>query len=80
MPGVDDVTVTVAEAARFFGVAPTTVWTWINRAGLQPVGIRKRGAGKGQSPYEYRFGDLAGLEMKARNAPVSGRPRKRRCP
>jgi hypothetical protein len=74
----DEVRVTVAEAARFFGVALNTVWSWINREPkLEPVGIRRR-VGSGQSPYEFRFGDLAQREREARHGSKSGRPRKAR--
>lgn len=74
---MDDVTVTVAEAARFFGVHLNTVWRWIDKAGLEPVGVRLV-PHQGKPPHLYRLGDLARLEQQARRAPVQGRPRKQR--
>ena len=72
-----DVPLTVKEAAAFFGVARSTVWSWISRAKLEPIGYRK---GQGQA-LVYRFGDLAAAEKRFRSSGM-GRSRSghRSCP
>jgi transposase len=63
--GVHDVPFTVREAAGFFNVERPTVWAWIRRYKLEPVGRREHEPGK---PKEYRFGDLAEAERFARRS------------
>lgn len=66
----DEVPFTVKEAAAFFHVAVSTVWNWISRAKIEPIGFRK---GQGQ-PLVYRFGDLSRAEQRFRKSGM-GRPR-----
>lgn len=65
--GRTDPALTVAEAAMWFGVQPSTVRMWMR--GVEHVGMR--------GPAKlYRFGDLAEAERRARNAPTQpGRKR-----
>lgn len=69
--GACDVPFTVREAARFFRVEVSTVWSWVHRYRLEAVGQREHERGK---PKLYRFGDLARAERLARTRP-GGRPR-----
>ncbi len=66
-----DVPLTVRQAADFFHVERSTVWTWVHRYKLEPVGRRYGEPGR---PKLYRFGDLARAERLAR----SYRPGRRR--
>lgn len=68
--GAHDVPFSVREAAEFFNVGRSTIWTWVRRYGLEPVGQRRYERGK---PKLYRFGDLARAERLARRP--SGRQR-----
>lgn len=63
-----DLPLSVAEAALWFKVAPSTVRTWM--AKVEPVLTR------GNIKF-YRFADLAEAERKARNAPTQPGRKKR---
>lgn len=59
--GNAEAVLTVAEAAMWFRVRPSTVRMWMR--GVEHVGMR------GQAKL-YRFADLAEAERKTRNAPT----------
>lgn len=61
MGGPCEVPFTVREAAEFFRVERATVWGWIRRYHLEPVGMR--GLAK-----LYRFGDLVKVERAVRTS------------
>jgi len=76
MTGINDNTVTITETAKFFGVAKTTVWSWIDLHKIEPAGQRWL-PGVGRYANTYRFLDMANAERKARKE-TRGRPRGQR--
>lgn len=69
MTEIEQVKFTVAEAASWFGVTESTIYSWRRRNKIEPVG-QYRGHDL------YRFVDLARADREVRESPHGGRPRK----
>jgi len=61
MSGVRDAGLTSAEAAAWFGVAPSTVRGWITTHSLEPIGKRGRA-------NLYSFRALSAIDLKTRKS------------
>jgi transposase len=69
--GIEDVTLSVREAAVFFRVAESTVKAWLRRYKMEPAGLRWE---YNRYVNTYAFLDLAESERSTRREP-RGRPR-----
>lgn len=64
-PGIEpDDLVTPKRAALLLGVPPGTVWSWISRYGIEPVGKAGR-----WNVYDYR--EIAAIEARSRQPKIA---------